>query len=214
MSSAQRRWERVRQQILARATVCDDGPRAVILESWRRSRDAGVQTDGRVLLHRISLQELADRRSKNRVLLDTAIPMLDEFSNSKLPTKHVVYLADADGIILYSKGTDFMMQAYGLRPGFDWSEQVMGTNGAGTALACNAPVAVLGPEHWTLPFREASCMAAVIHNVAGLPLAAVDLSMNVSDSQADDLGDIIRLTGRIEAEFLRTTAARHQITGM
>ena len=38
-------------------------------------------------------------------------------------------MTDADGIVLYSKGTDFLMMAYGLRPGFDWSERTMGTNG-------------------------------------------------------------------------------------
>ena len=203
MASPRAVWDEIRQQLLAKRTAADPALRRIILESWQRSRDAGVNPDVQISLRRISLDELTTRRASCRRLLAAATSLIDDFSISMQDRKHVVYLTDADGIVLYSKGTDFLMQAYGLRPGFDWSERTMGTNGAGTALACNAPVAVMGPEHWLLPFRDASCLAAPIRDREGVAVGAIDLSTHVSDCRPEQMEDVITLALQIENNFLR-----------
>ena len=52
-----------------------------------------------------------------------------------------------DGVILDSLGDPSIVETFGLAPGFDWSEKQMGTNGAGTALVANMPVAVVGGSY-------------------------------------------------------------------
>lgn len=207
MASARAVWDEIRRELVTRQTAAPQIQRSIILESWQRSRDAGVNPDGPISLRRIDLDELTIRRVRCRRLLDAATSLIDDFSTSLQDRRHVLYLTDAAGIVLHSRGTDFLMQSYGLRPGFDWSERTMGTNGAGTALACNAPVAVLGPEHWLVPFRDASCLAAPIRDRAGFPVGALDLSTHVSDCRPEQLDDVISLALQIENRFLRQPAA-------
>jgi transcriptional regulator of acetoin/glycerol metabolism len=147
---------------------------------------------------RVDLSDLLQRRSFNRLLLDAAMDPIAAFSASMGAVKHVIYMTDADGIVLYSCGTEFLMQSYGLRPGFDWSERAMGTNGAGTALACNAPVAVIGAEHWLEAFQNASCLAAPICGPDATPIAALDLSTHVADCDPGQLRAVIELAHEIE----------------
>lgn len=173
--------------------------RPLILESWRRCWDAGLDPDAPITLRRIDLPELLQRQAANRALLTVAPELIDRFSAAMAALKHVIYMTDADGIVLYSRGTDFLMQSYGLRPGFDWSEAAMGTNGAGTALASNSPVAVIGPDHWMSPFRGASCLGAPIRTASGSPVAAVDLSTSAEECDPAHLEEVIALAAAIEA---------------
>jgi transcriptional regulator of acetoin/glycerol metabolism len=199
MSEARAAWKRIVEELKAGPAVLQDpSVRAVILESWHRSRDAGVQPKGPVLLRSVDALDLSRRLLKYKGLLEAAVQAIDEFSRSLVDIKHVIYMTDSDGIVLYSRGTDYLMRAYGLRPGFDWSEQTMGTNGAGTALACNAAVAVIGPEHWTLPFHDASCFASPIRDDFGNAVAAVDLSTHTDDGDAAHLGQVVALARDIE----------------
>ena len=112
MISARVAWKQIVQQLL-KPTGIRNGIRPVILESWRRSWEAGVKPEGEIELRRISVDELTLRCLKNHILLDVAIPAIDDFCHSLGCTEHVIYLTDAEGIVLHSQGTDAMMQ--GLR---------------------------------------------------------------------------------------------------
>lgn len=172
--------------------------RAIISASRTRSKDSKVATSRHSAPRHVGLDDLVRRRIRSRTLLNAAIPVLDEFSASLEDVRHVVYITDADGIVLYSRGTDFMMESFGLRPGFDWSEKSMGTNGAGTALASNAAVAVVGAEHWVDAFRDAACLAAPIRDKAGNPVGAIDLSTALVDCRQEQMRDVMDVASRIE----------------
>jgi CheY-like chemotaxis protein len=197
-------WKRIVEEIT------QSGPTdCLILESWERCRDAGIGRNGETRFRQIAPDDLGRRLGRNADLIDAARDRLTELSNSLRNTKHVVYLTDADGIVLYSAGTDALMRSLGLRPGFDWSERTMGTNGAGTALACNRPIAVIGTDHWHSAFRDAACFGAPIRDSCGVPVGAVDLSTHVEDCRRDQLADIIRVALRIEADLqTELTASR------
>jgi sigma-54 dependent transcriptional regulator, acetoin dehydrogenase operon transcriptional activator AcoR len=171
-----------------------------IRASWERCTETGVSraVDNNIVLKRVSDLELQTRTEKNRELLEVATALITAFSSEMVPVRHVVYLTDRDGIILLSRGNDQLMLAYGLCPGFDWSEQMMGTNGAGTALATDSAVAVVGPDHYQLPFREATCLASPIHSATGELIGAVDFSTHVGDVDASQLVQIVGLAKAIE----------------
>jgi sigma-54 dependent transcriptional regulator, acetoin dehydrogenase operon transcriptional activator AcoR len=171
-----------------------------IRASWERCTETGVSraVDNNIVLKRVSDLELQTRTEKNRELLEVATALITAFSSEMVPVRHVVYLTDRDGIILLSRGNDQLMLAYGLCPGFDWSEQMMGTNGAGTALATDSAVAVVGPDHYQLPFREATCLASPIHSATGELIGAVDFSTHVGDVDPSQLVQIVGVAKAIE----------------
>lgn len=165
-----------------------------IFPSWQRSREEEAASQVPVRLRRAPDMNL--RISENQSLIQLAKPLLKRFSSSLGTNKHVVYITDAEGILLESVGNDTILKVYGLLPGYDWSEAVMGTNGAGTSLAMGRPVAVPGPDHYQLPFRDSACLGSSIlkgREVVG----AVDLRIHVRDAQPTLLRDVIRLAGDI-----------------
>ena len=122
--------------------------RSAVAQSWQRSEAAGVDRHAEPSFRRVAHEELQRRLSANRVLLEIAMPHLRWLSEWFGARPHVAYVVDADGVVLHSEGDRASIDLYHLSPGFDWSEAAMGTNGAGTALASGAPVAVIGCEHW------------------------------------------------------------------
>ena len=145
------------------ANTVDDQPdtlnikpllRPLIAESWLRSQAAGVPTTiDEVKFHRVDDEDLQRRQQASSELIHVARPHLNWLSAWLANTPHIAYLVDHDGIVLFSTGNYDNADACGLTPGYDWSEQTMGTNGAGTAIAAGRPVAVFGPEHISEPFR-------------------------------------------------------------
>jgi len=202
MADAKMQWD----QFVAHLRVLPPIPgRLVIRASWQRCTDRGVSRalDGHIMLQRVSDLELEQRLRKSRDLICAASPLITAFSSNREAVQHVVYLTDQDGIVLLSQGNHQLMLLYGLCPGFDWSEKTMGTNGAGTALVTDSAVAVIGPDHYQLPFREATCLAAPIHSPSGDLIGAVDFSTHVRDVDASQLADVVTLAKAIEDALSR-----------
>lgn len=196
MGSPQKRWREFADSLSQHPIA--GSLRPVILESWKRSRAAGVRRHHeKPMLHRIGAAELEDRLEKNRDVIQVAGPLLQEFSAAQ-QIRHVIYLTDQDGIVLWSVGYDIWRALFGLMPGFDWSEKTMGTNGAGTALATNQPVAVVGPDHFVSAFETTTCLACPIHTMNGTLIGAIDFSTSVEDARVEQLSDIVELAHRIE----------------
>src|SRR5688572_27880601 len=79
--------------------------RHVILESWRRSRDAGVEPEPHQLsLRRVPNEDLQPRLAANDELIHAARPHLYTLSQLMLGRSHVAYLVDRDGIVLDAVG--------------------------------------------------------------------------------------------------------------
>lgn len=177
--------------------------RPCIVDSWRRSRDAGVSPQ-RPSFHRVADADLAARLQANRQLLGVAVPKLLAISGP-LGFPHVVYLTDADGIVLFAAPPDsLLIEEANLAPGNDWSERRMGTNGAGTALATGKAAAVLGCEHFCEAWQEFSCLAAPILD-HGRPLGAIDLSLAVEDAKPLHFAQMARAAYDIEQALQRAS---------
>jgi transcriptional regulator of acetoin/glycerol metabolism len=159
---------------------------AAIAASWQRSRAAGVDAS-HAPLHRIDDHDLQRRLRENNSLIRVAALHVEWLSRS-LAVRHVVYLVDRDGIVLYAAGTaPELMDQLGLAPGFDWSERRMGTNAAGTALAAGHPVAVVGDEHFVEAFRNSICTAAPVLDPGGNVIGALDITTGLEEGAAERL---------------------------
>lgn len=153
-----------------------------ILESWQRCRAFNVDV-ARASLRRISYAELRGRLDQHAALVAAARPHLRAVLSAVEHLRPVVImLTDPEGVILESVGNaPEVMSAFGLVPGYDWSERAMGTNGIGTALAFGAPVAVVGGEHYVQSWHNNTCVGAPIRSADGRILGAVDISTTARD---------------------------------
>jgi PAS domain S-box-containing protein len=192
-------------QTLSRFT--DGGPlKPVIVQSWQRSGAAGVDRESSPVFRQVPLEDLTRRQGVNRLLVDTATPHLRWLSEWFHDRPHVAYLVDADGIVLKSEGDQNAIAMYRLSPGYDWSEAAMGTNGAGTALASGTPVAVVGCDHWSTAWKDATCLGAPILGLDGRPLGAIDISMDLRDGDAERLVVVAHVAYTISQELARQAA--------
>jgi signal transduction histidine kinase len=184
------------------------GLRDVIKESWLRSRQNGVDP-AHSELHRIDDEELRCRQEQNRALIDIAKPHLEWLSVALRGVDHGIYVTDSDGIILSSAGnSEELRQRYGLIPGYDWSESTMGTNGAGTALAAQKPVAIVGPEHFSQNLHRGICTAAPIHDADGEIIGAIDISVGMIEGTPSRMAMAVRSAEMIESQLARRASRK------
>ena len=107
-----------------------------------------------VTSHPRELHELQHRLQSNATLVNLAKIHLETISSFLNSIPHVLSLTDRDGIILSLIGDPAHREEVCLAPGHDCSVRALGPNGAGTALAANHSVAVVGPEHACRALQE------------------------------------------------------------
>jgi transcriptional regulator of acetoin/glycerol metabolism len=193
MEEVARLWRDFTQDISSQEL----GSEIAVFAAWQRDRQTG-EAESRVPVRLRRVPDINLRIGENQSLVQAAKPHLKRFSTSLNTSKHVVCITDADGVLLDCVGNDTVLKVYGMLPGYDWSEAVMGTNGAGTALALGCPVAVLGPDYYQLPFRDSACFGAPITNHSGELVGAVDLRVHIRDVRAEHLKGVLSVSEAIQ----------------
>jgi len=192
-------WTHFTQSIRTQLSPGDPTKRVFIQESWERSRKAGVNIRER-LLRRADKADVEKTIEKDSLLLKVASPHV-EYLSQRQHVDHVVCLTNERAVILLSIGDTIWRAVQGLMPGFDWSESVMGTNGAGTALVTDQIVVVIGPEHYRQDFHNATCLGVPLHSPAGELIGALDFSTRVEEAEANQLVELMRVASEIEADY-------------
>lgn len=179
--------------------------REAIIESWDRSRNAGVVADDEESrLRRVPREDLARRLRAHGDLVDAAERHLAWLSTAATDLPHVAYVVCRDGIVLHAETPEpQLLDQWGLEPGHDWSEEAMGTNGAGTALASDSTVAVIGPEHYVRAVQGCTCVAAPVHDPDGEIVGAIDLSTSFAGWRPHRLVYVAYAAAMIERELGR-----------
>jgi hypothetical protein len=154
-------------------------PRPLVAASWERSLAAAVDPEldaPPMILDERTVEELrADHplRAVLPVLRQTLTTIADEAS-------HIMIVTDAQGIILWREGAADVKRTadrIALSEGAVWSEEQIGTNGMGTALAVGEPVQIHSAEHLVRRIHEWTCAAAPVHDPdTGKVIGAVDVS--------------------------------------
>ncbi|MHC1558683.1 GAF domain-containing protein [Actinomycetospora sp. C-140] len=170
--------ERIRDAVLS-GTAGPASPRDVVSASWRRSLDAHVDPDHGRPRHVFQSDELADVRGGH--LLAPVLPLLRRtLLDVADEAVHMMIVTDARGHILWREGnTDVLRRgdACELVEGTRWSEDSIGTNAMGTALASGRAVQIHSAEHLVRLYHSWTCAAAPIHDPdSGEVVAAIDLT--------------------------------------
>ncbi|MFD2397669.1 hypothetical protein ACFSVJ_14175 [Prauserella oleivorans] len=161
------------------AAEAEPTPSAELVNSWRRSHAAlGAPTNVRDV-PRVA-EDVLDAQ-----LLEMFRAPLQRFAETLHGTGLALLLSDPSGRILERWSSDSTaerhLESVGTLRGAVLSEEAVGTNGVGTALATGHLVQVRGPEHFADFYRSAMCTGAPVrHPLTGRTLGAVTLSCEVA----------------------------------
>jgi len=163
-----------RERFLVRESVEPSQVRDPILASWWRSRDWNVPAD------RIELSYVRDP-DMDTPLTRSAMPVLRHLRENVEGQPISVILTDAAGVVLTRLTADHDLERHldgvKLAPGFSYAEELVGTNGIGTALEGGQPAHVFGHEHYAENLEDLACAGVPIHHpVTGKTIGAVDLT--------------------------------------
>jgi sigma-54 dependent transcriptional regulator, acetoin dehydrogenase operon transcriptional activator AcoR len=194
--------------------------REPILASWWRSKEWNVAAN------RLDLSYLGDP-NLDTTLARAAEPVLKHLFEQLDGQPISIILTDATGLVLrrFTGDSDLERQLDKilLVPGFSYAEDVVGTNGIGTALEAGGPTHVFGHEHYAERLEGMACAGVPLRDpVSGKTLGVIDLTcwrrdadplmLSLVRSTADQLNRALAETGnhrdlRLLQEYTR--ACRH-----
>lgn len=154
-------------------------PTSVLLKkSWERSRMNGVNalTAKDAILEQSQFKQY--REQKEEFMREIA-PTMEHLAYWLKSSYSIVIICDTSGYILESKGDPSFLkdtEKIQVHQGACWSEQVRGTNSAGTVIIEKKPLAVVGTEHYLEANHMLYCAASPIFDPYGELLAVLDFS--------------------------------------
>ncbi|MBN9799212.1 GAF domain-containing protein [Pseudonocardia alni] len=153
--------------------------RRLVTRSWDRVRAQGVDPDAGEPPGPLDAAVVEQRRATSPLV--PVLPALRAALTSVAEdARHVMVVCDADGVLLWREGSTAVRRradALGFTEGAEWSEQSVGTNAIGTALAEGGPVQIFSAEHFVRSHHGWTCTAAPVHDPrSGELLGVVDLS--------------------------------------
>jgi transcriptional regulator of acetoin/glycerol metabolism len=158
---------------------CGTAPTAAIrpeiLESWARSRRAGVTVESadKTLISSLEIQQRIDARKQ---FFDTASSVLAGIYRFTIGSGYIATIFDEEGYVLSVTGDEeilSMAKANALTEGCNRRESNLGTNGIGTALVLGDAIQVFGEEHYFPLHYKWTCSGAPVFNSKGRIMGGV-----------------------------------------
>lgn len=152
----------------------------VIERSWRRS-----------ISHRVATDRVADEVGEvdlETSLYRAALPVLEHWESRLADTPMTLLLGDRAGRIvarrLGERDLRSRLDRVHAAEGFDFSEETMGTNGLGTALAEGRPVLISGSQHYNDLLSSLTCAATPVVAPGGSVVGSISLGGPVRDTSS------------------------------
>lgn len=186
------------------------GLRPEIAASWRRSRTSGVSPD--TDLGNVPFDCEIDTGSR---LLRAARPVLDHLVDRLSGTRTSVILTDPAARILDRwVGEAFLrekLDQVAAAPGAVYGEEIVGTNGLGTAVEERRVVQIAGPEHFVEALRSFTCIGVPIrHPLTGHFEGVLDITCPYEDTNGFLLSTILENARSIEQRLLEQASQRER----
>ncbi len=196
---------RIRDAVLSGAPA-PAAPRPVVSDSWERSLAARVDPEhgGPLLVY--DPRETLERRAEHPLaevlplLRETLVAVADE-------AMHMMIVTDEHGHILWREGQrDVLRRAdgVGLVEGTRWSEDAIGTNAMGTALAEDVSVQIHSAEHLVRAYHAWTCAASPVHDPdTGRIIGVVDVTGPVRSFHPATMA-LVKAAAKLAENHLRT----------
>jgi hypothetical protein len=184
-------------------------PRGVVAASWQRSLAAHVDPERGAPSLVYEHAEVTQVRAGHPLvgvlplLRDTLLTIADE-------AMHMMIVTDAQGRILWREGRRDVLrrgEQVGLVEGTLWSEESVGTNAMGTALASGGAVQIHAAEHLVRTYHRWTCAAAPVHDPeTGAVIGVVDVTGPERTFHPTTFALVVA-AARLAEGFLRTQLA-------
>src|SRR4051812_6179076 len=186
-----------------------DDVREPIVDSWRRSAEAGIDPT-RHQLAPVMADEDETRMLWEEHPLARMAPLIHECLGAIAEeADHLIVITDANGLLLSVEGSARLRmraaETMNFTEGTLWSEPGAGTNAIGTAIAADHAVQVFGPEHFNEAVQRWTCSAAPIHHPdTGRVLGVIDLTGDFSSVHPHSLSVATATAQAVEASLRLT----------
>ncbi|MGG5258235.1 GAF domain-containing protein [Phycicoccus avicenniae] len=153
--------------------------RPLVSRSWTRVIGFGLDPTHANARDPLPWAEVERRRhhSPLALVIDEIRSVLTSVADA---SRFIVVVTDADGVILWREGSAAVLRkadGLGFTEGATWTEDHVGTNAIGTALAEQAPVQLFSAEHFEEGQHPWYCTASPVHDPrTGALLGVVDVS--------------------------------------
>src|SRR5699024_417089 len=117
----------------------------------------------------------------------------------------VVVLSDISGVLLNTVGDPLFLkdtQKIYLQPGSQWSENIHGTNSAGTIVKEERPVAVIGTDHFLTSHHMLYCVGSPIFKPYGQLKGVLNISGHADHYKPSYLRFVDIIARKIENNML------------
>jgi sigma-54 dependent transcriptional regulator, acetoin dehydrogenase operon transcriptional activator AcoR len=186
--------------------------RPAVTSSWQRSRNFKVDV-GTQCAPVLSEAELYRRRSDNSLLAAAARLAMQRVSHVLTEAGSMLILTDGSGHIIETIGDTRTIETgreVHLEHGGCWSEDKIGTNAIGTALAAMEPVQIHAAEHFCADVQRWTCAAAPIFHPVGRELIGViDISGPPVTFSSQNLALVVSISDHIEALMTQSIKNDH-----
>jgi transcriptional regulator of acetoin/glycerol metabolism len=174
--------------------------RELMLQRWARCREAGLAADGpgEPAMAVVGLAEAVDAFAP---LLAPGAPF-EAFATALAREGYCGVLADHTGRVLarrISEPFEATIVRERLIEGAVWSEDARGTNGVGTTLFEQRPVAIVGPDHYERRNHVFACYGAPIRDVRERVVGVLDATGPASCAGAFVHASVVAAAAAIEA---------------
>ena len=185
--------------------------RDVVIESWRRCRQNGVNPATKSAPLRVNGPEV-DRFQRHHAPFYDAVracvpPIVPYLKGSRT----ILITSDPDGTLLSVDGDPHLtdrLAADHIVPGAAWHEYSSGTNAVGTALALGRPLHIHAEEHFCEVAKPWSCTAAVIRDPLDRRIVGVvDITGPPDTVNAQTWPFVISLVGQLQAHLQKKADA-------
>ena len=161
----------------------------IVRASWRRCvNEYKLDRALRKPVERIGEHRVRELRAPMEELLLESSPTIDRVRGIARDVNYVVMIGNSDGVVVSSFADSASSQELaleGLTTGSMWQEEMVGTNGIGTALVARQAITVCGQAHFNETFKLFTCSAAPIFAPDGRVLAVFDISGRAVPHSAD-----------------------------
>ncbi|MBO8168211.1 MAG: sigma-54-dependent Fis family transcriptional regulator [Thermoanaerobacteraceae bacterium] len=177
---------------------------SIVAKSWKRN--AGNHNPfGRAEIVKLEEHRLREQLEKNSLLLEVAVPTMQDIYEHIKGSGSLVILTDASGYILKVIGDNrFYDRAkqVNLSEGVNWAERFKGTNAIGTALVEKVPLTIFAHEHFYQENHFLTCAAAPIFDLNGNLMGVLDISGDYRTAHPHSLGLVVAGSKAIQSRLL------------
>lgn len=208
-----RLWER----FVSDCPVNDDEVRDVVMESWRRCRQKGVNPATKSAPVQVAGSGVDRLHLENAEFYDAVRACVPPIVPYLVGSRTILITSDPNGTLLSVDGDPQLtdrMAADHILPGAAWHEHSSGTNAIGTAIVLGRPLHVHAQEHFCEVAKRWSCTAALIRDPSdGRIVGVIDVTGPPDTVNAQTWPFVISLVGQLQAHLAeRRLAERGRLT--